>query len=183
MVIIANDKNVRAELEALRRRNRHGVIGENTAKADGASLAPGSSEYREYLRDHKGMDRFEQQKAERSEAYQRSGDVITPEKDEWHEKKAQALAKEPVERREARVRENDGRLSTAERKVSHQIRKNLYKDDVVRMASSMAERTLSKEDDKAVKRRLPKDLEKQIYDDGVQDDEFYPGGKILKKYF
>lgn len=178
-----DDKGMRAELESLRKRNRRGVDSEDTAKADGASLAPGSSEYREYLRDHQGMDRFEQQKYERGKAYRRSGDVITPEKDEWHEEKARELANAPVERRVERSRENDGRLSTAERKVSHQIRKNLYKDDVVRLASKRAERTASKEDDKAVKRRLPKDLEKQIYDDGVQDDEFYPGAKVLKKYF
>lgn len=180
---MADNKNVKAELEALRKRNRRRTIDENTAKADGASLAPGSSEYREYLRDHQGMDRFEQEKSERGKVYQRSGDVITPEKDEWHEEKAQELAKEPIERRVERAREGDGRLSTAERKVSHQIRKDLYKDDVVRMASAMAEKTASKEDDKAVKRRLPKDLEKQVYDDGVQDDEFYPGAKLLGKYF
>lgn len=180
---MADDKDMRAELESLRKRKRRDVNSEDTAKADGASLAPGSAEYREYLRDQQGMDRFEQQKAERSKAYRRSGDVITPEKDEWHEEKAQALAAEPVKRRDERAREDDGRLSTAERKVSHQIRKNLYKDDVVRMASAIAEHTDSKEDDKAVKRRLPKDLEKQIYDDGVQDDEFYPGAKVLKKYF
>lgn len=179
---MTDDKDMRAELESLRRRNRRGVDSEDTAKADGASLAPGSSEYREYLRDQQGMDSFEQEKYERSKAYSRSGDVITPDKDEWHEEQAQELANEPVERRAERAREGDGRLSTAERKVSHQIRKNLYKDDVVRMASARAERTETKEDDKAVKRRLPKDLEKQIYDDGVQDDEFYPGAKVLKKY-
>lgn len=180
---MADFKNMRAELESLRRRNRSGAGSEDTAKADGASLAPGSAEYREYLRDQQGMDRFEQQKYERNAAYLRSGDVITPKKDEWHEQKAEELAQEPVDRRAERIRTEDGRLSTAERKVSHQIRKDLYKDDVVRKAAARAELTETKKDDRAVKRRLPRDLEKQIYDDGVQDDEFYPGSKVLKKYF
>lgn len=173
-------EDIRAELEALR--NRRNNDGENTAKADGASLALGSSEYREYLRDHQGMDRFEQQKAERSKAYQRSGDVITPDIDEWHQQRAQELAQEPARRKAARMREDDGRLSTAERKISHQIRKDLYKDDVMRMAEAKAAKTPSKDDDKIVARRLPKELEKQIYDDGVQDDDFYPGAKLLNKY-
>lgn len=180
---MALEKNMHSELEALRRRKRGVTDGEDTAKADGASLAPGSAEYREYLRDKENMDEFEQQKFERSRAYGRSGDVITPNIDKWHEEKAKELANEPVERRDERLKEDDGRLSTAERKVSHQIRKDLYKDDVVRMAARRVEHTDTKEDDKAVKRRLPKDLEKQVYDDGIQDDEFYPGAKILKKYF
>ena len=130
-------ENIRDELESLRRRRPDG---ENTAKSDGASLAPGSSEYREYLRDHQGMDRFEQQKYERNKAYHRSGDVITPEKDEWHEEMAQKLADEPAKRRVLRDLDEDGRLSTAERKVSHQIRKNLHKGDVERMAAKRARR-------------------------------------------
>lgn len=180
---MADGENMRAELESLRRRNRAGAGSEDTSKADGASLAPGSAEYREYLRDQQGMDRFEQQKDERGAVYLRSGDVITPKRDEWHEEKAEELAQEPVDRRAERIRTEDGRLSTAERKVSHQIRKDLYKDDVVRKAAVRAELTESKKDDKAVKRRLPKDLERQIYDDGVQDDEFYPGNKVMRKYF
>jgi hypothetical protein len=175
-------ENIRDELESLRRRPRKSDS-ENTAKSDGASLAPGSSEYREYLRDHQGMDRFEQQKYERNKAYHRSGDVITPEKDEWHEEMAQKLAGELAKRRVMRDMDEDGRLSTAERKVSHQIRKNLHKGDVERMAAKRAAQTPSPEDDKAVKRRLPKDLDKLVYDDGVEDDEFYPGAKVLNKYF
>lgn len=180
---MTGDRDMRTELESLRKRKRCDVDSEDTAKSDGASLAPGSAEYREYLRDQQGMDRFEQQKDERGAANLRSGDVITPKRDEWHEEKAEKLAQEPVDRRAERAREDDGRLSIAERKVSHQIRKDLYKGDVVRKAAARAEQTESKKDDKAVKRRLPKDLEKQIYDDGVQDDEFYPGAKVFKKYF
>ena len=109
--------------------------------------------------------------------------MITPDIDEWHQQRAQELAQEPARRKAARMRENDGRLSTAERKISHQIRKDLYKDDVMQMAEAKAAKTPSKDDDKIVARRLPKELEKQIYDDGVQDDDFYPGAKLLNKYF
>lgn len=176
------DMNIREELEQLRRRKNNPIDSENDAKASGSNLAPGSAEYREYLMDKKGLDEFEQEVILRNTNSSRSQDNIDPKKDKWHNEREATLASEPVIRREARERSGGGMLSTAERKASHQIRKMYLKDDVEALALSRAQKTESLEDDKAVQRRLPKELDKQIYDDGIQDDDFYPGAKILNKY-
>ena len=154
---------------------------ENTSRAGGASLALGSTEYKEFVRDRNGMDEFEQEKARLDEAELRKSDKFSKD-DKWHLGRRKELASFGSELRESRERVDEDRLSTAERKVSHQVRKSLLVDDAQSAAAKLAASTETTKDDKIVKRRLPKQLKEDVYDDSVEDDDFFPGMSALKKY-
>lgn len=161
--------------------SRRKPLGENTTKSDGASLAPGSSEYREYIEDRKGMDEQEQTQAHLDDAGARETKEFSK-TDDWHEKLAERNAARSKVASEARESHDSGRLSTAERDISHQIRKMAMTDAVMRRAVKIAGETETKADDKAVHRKLPKELKKAVYNNDVTEDDYFPGSKTLNKY-
>lgn len=157
---------------------------QNSAKAGGASLEMGSSEYREYVYDHKGMDEFEQQDAERERSSGFKDDDFHKD-DAFHMERANKLANERNERRKEFDADENGRLTTAERKTAWQVRKAAAAKSAEAAAVKRAAATPSKDDDSYVARRLPKVLEDATYDDGVQEDEMddiYPGMSSINKY-
>ena len=154
---------------------------ENTSKAGGASLALGSAEHKEFVRDLKGMDEFEQERAELEESGFRKDSEFS-EDDKWHQERRKELASYGGELRTNSEKVDESRLSTAERKVSHQVRKSILVDDAQALAAKRASATETTKDDKIVKRRLPKQLEKDVYNDSVEDDDFFPGMSSLNKY-
>lgn len=164
---------------------KDGILSEDSAKADGANLGIGSTEYREMIRDHQGMDEFEQDKQIKEsrggfKAKDWRGDV-----DEFHQDREGRLAREASERVAEFERRGGGRLDTAGRKTVWQIRKDIAGKEARAAAEKDAAITPTVSDDKYVKRRLPKILEDAEYDDGVQEDEIddiYPGMKTLGKY-
>lgn len=165
-------------------KRRDDLRDQNSAKAGGASLEMGSSEYREYVYDHKGMDEFEQRDAERERSGSFSDDDFHKD-DVFHAKRADKLAHETNERRRAFDADENGRLTTAERKTAWQVRKADAAKSAESAAIRQAAATASKDDDAYVARRLPKVLEDATYDDGVQEDEMddiYPGMSSIGKY-
>lgn len=153
----------------------------NTTKSDGASLAMGSSEYRELIADRMGMDEFEQRDAKRDRAGYRETEEFKDE-DVWHQEQKSKAAEIAEGMYQEHVMANHRRLTTAQRDVSHQIQKAALTDATMKVALREAAKTETKSDDKAVKRRMPKMLEKQVYDNGVTEDDYYPGYKALHKF-
>lgn len=150
-------------------------------KSDGASLEMGSSEYRERLRDLKGMDEHEQEKDKLAEA------GFRPKTEDRFEKHEQDAYDENVENlREDMLRADanigKGRLTDTQRNVSHQIRKSLYVSQIEENAREEAEKTIETDDDEKVRRVLPNVLENDVYNEGITEDDFYPGSKTLNKY-
>lgn len=172
------------ELEAEEARNdkeRRMAGSEDDSRSGGASLQMGSTEYREMIYDHQGMDEFEQEKAESDRLGTKREDDFDP-VDKTHAELQQKLADERPKAKAYREAHEDGRLSTAERKVSHQVRKAGLVDDVKRVAGRYARGTETTADDDYVKRKLPDVLEDGVYDDGETEDDFYPGSRTIEKY-
>lgn len=152
-----------------------------SAKSDGASLEMGSSEYRERLRDLKGMDEHEQEKDKLSDAGFRpktEDRFETTERDAYDENVENL--REDMLRADANI--GKGRLTDTQRNVSHQIRKSLYVSKIEEHAREEAEKTIETDDDEKVRRVLPNVLENDVYNEGVTEDDFYPGSKTLNKY-
>ena len=78
--------------------------------------------------------------------------------------------------------DGDGVLSTGERVVSHEVRKGIAAERVLDHAEAIAAHTETKEDDKFVSRRLPKELTEAVYDEGKGVEDIYPGMSTLEKY-
>lgn len=155
--------------------------GENTTKSDGANLGMGSSEYREMVADRSGLDEFEQEEAKLAEAGLRQNDE-QPEADKWHEDRAKAAAEAPAKASEARATKDAERLSTTERNVQNQIRKMSMRGGIIARGLEMAEATDSPDDDKKMRRRLPKALDEQTYNEGASYDDYYPGSRTIKRF-
>ena len=152
-----------------------------SAKSDGASLEMGSSEYRERLRDLKGMDEHEQEKDKLADAGFRpktEDRFETTERDAYDE--GVENLREDMLRADANI--GKGRLTDTQRNVSHQIRKSLYVSKIEENAREEAEKTIETDDDEKVRRVLPNVLENDVYNEGVTEDDFYPGSKTLNKY-
>lgn len=154
---------------------------ENSSKSDGINLGLGSNEYRERVRDLQDIDEKEQEDVKKSEKGIRQMDDIkefSPEEDTYRKK----MAQEPEVMQVAREQKDNMRLSTTKRVVSNQILKSAQADNVSHVASREAAKTEGLEDDKFVKRRLPKMIEEDVYDEGESLDDFYPGSSVLDKY-
>ena len=152
-----------------------------STKSDGASLEMGSSEYRERLRDLKGMDEHEQEKDKLADAGFRpktKDRFETTERDAYDENVENL--REDMLRADANI--GKGRLTDTQRNVSHQIRKSLYVSKIEENAREEAEKTIETDDDEKVRRVLPNVLENEIYNEGITEDDFYPGSKTLNKY-
>lgn len=154
---------------------------ENTSKADGINLDPSSNEYRERVRDLKGIDELEQEDIKLSERKTKVLDDVRPSKKEkeFYQVKVE---KEPEIRELERVNRDKMRLSSTQRAVSHQILKAGQTAVLEKIATREAAKTEDTLDDKFVKRQLPKELLKDIYDEGKSLDDFYPGSSVLDKY-
>ena len=152
-----------------------------STKSDGASLEMGSSEYRERLRDLKGMDEHEQEKDKLADVGFRpktEDRFETNERDAYDE--GVENLREDMLRADANI--GKGRLTDTQRNVSHQIRKSLYVSKIEENAREEAEKTIETDDDEKVRRVLPNVLENDVYNEGVTEDDFYPGSKTLNKY-
>lgn len=165
----------RIDFDSLRRRSNKDDWTDD-AKSGGASLELGSTEYNEYVMDHQGINEFDQEKAKLDRGGERSEDVFEKERSQGED-----AQKETAQQQRDREVMESGILSTAERKISHQIRKAAMLAQVEGIAIAKAKVTPTLSDDRAA-RRLPKELNEAVYDDGVQDDDFYAGARILKKY-
>lgn len=154
---------------------------ENVSRADGASLALGSTEYRERVADLRGMDEFEQERDRLAQAGLRKAKDFssTDERAKAHDEMVSRHADQMRERFED---DDYGVLSTGERVVSHEIKKSAVADKAYKRAQAIAAETESKEDDKFVARRLPRELDRAVYDEGKDDDDIYPGMSTLNKY-
>lgn len=152
-----------------------------STKSDGASLEMGSSEYRERLRDLKGMDEHEQEKDKLADAGFRpktEDRFETAERDAYDENVENL--REDMLRADANI--GQGRLTDTQRNVSHQIRKSLYVSKIEENAREAAEKTVETDDDEKVRHVLPQVLEDDVYNEGITEDDFYPGSKTLNKY-
>lgn len=132
---------------------------ENTDKEQ-ISLAPGSAEYKERIRDLK---------------------ECSPDKpdDEFHvelESKNEIQAGDVLRENQRMDEQND----TAERKFRNQTSKRTQFGAVKSAAIVKASKTETLADDKKAKRMMPKNLDKVVYDDGVVEDDYLP--TALKKY-
>lgn len=156
-------------------------VNENTTKSDGAHLGPGSSEYREMLRDRQGLDEKEQRNAKLEEMGHR-GDSDFKKEDEWHEAEAKEAAGIASGMYRSFEEANHNALTPTQRSVSYQIRKGVKTKATMANAERIAEGTESPDDDKFVERKMPKILEKEQYNDGVTEDDYYPGSKLINKY-
>lgn len=153
---------------------------ENTTKSDGSHLLPGSSEYRERVLDLKGVDEFEQERVKLDAAgLRRSAEI--KETDAWHENEAKEAENWIADKQNLRLDSDGRRLRTAERSSQYQIRKMAERNKIVSDAQKAAAVTDSTEDDKKVKRRLPKELNESVYNNSELDLEG-PGSKVFKKY-
>lgn len=152
-----------------------------STKSDGASLEMGSSEYRERLRDLKGMDEHEQEKDKLAEAGFRpkTEDRFEHVERDAYDENVENL-REDMLRADANI--GKGRLTDTQRNVSHQIRKSLYVSKIEENAREEAEKTVETDDDEKVRRVLPTALENDVYNEGITEDDFYPGSKTLNKY-
>lgn len=153
----------------------------NSSKSDGANLALGSSEYRERVRDLQNID----EKTQDDLKVKARAEIKMEEPKPYcveHEQRREALANEPEKMSVERDKQDNMRLSTGERGVSHQILKSAQAQNVADIASKEAAKTETQEDDKFVHRRLPKMIEKDVYDEGKSLDDFYPGSSVLDKY-
>lgn len=154
---------------------------ESTSRADGASLAMGSSEYRERVMDLMGMDKFEQEDSRLEAAGFREDSDFKPEdaQAKAYADKVASFAK-TLDKTFGDV--HGDILSPAELKTAHEIRKSLLVDDAVAGAAAAAALTEDKADDKYVSHKLPKRLEKAVYDEGKDEEDIYPGMSTLEKY-
>ena len=57
-----------------------------------------------------------------------------------------------------------------------------YVSKIEEHAREEAEKTIETDDDEKVRRVLPNVLENDVYNEGVTEDDFYPGSKTLNKY-
>lgn len=154
---------------------------ENSSKSDGIHLDLGSSEYRERVRDLQNIDEKKQEDVKLKEKGLREMDDIqefSKDQADYREK----MAKEPEVMSLSREQKDNMRLSSTERVVSNQILKSTQRDNVVHKASQEAAKTETLEDDKFVKRRLPKMIDESVYNEGESLDDFYPGQSTLEKY-
>lgn len=156
-------------------------IWDNTVKADGAHLGMGSSEYRERIADLQGLDEFEQREARLAEANIRMNDE-NPSYNVEKAEEAQSNAEIPKELRHQQRVLAAMKLTPTERNVSNQIYKMSMKSEVETLGQKMAAKTEAEEDDLRMKRRLPKVLEEQVYDEGVSRDDYYPGMETIEKF-
>lgn len=157
------------------------TVNENTTKSDGSSLAMGSSEYKELIADKKGMDEFEQRAERLDDAGFRETEEFRDE-DKWHEEQSALNAGVASGMYRDYVAANSKQLTPTERIVSRQTHKKVMKGEALKEAREAAAKTPEKDDDKAVRKYLPKALEKGVYDNGVTEDDFYPGSRRLNKY-
>lgn len=153
----------------------------NSSKSDGAHLGLGSNEYRERVRDLKGIDEKEQENVKLEEKGLRQMDDVKSfsVEEEMYRKQ---MAAEPEVMQIKREQKDNMRLSDTKRLVSNQILKSAQAKNVSDKAAREAAKTESKEDDKFVHRRLPKMIEQSIYNEGESLDDFYPGKSTLEKY-
>lgn len=154
---------------------------ENNAKADGAHLGMGSSEYRERVLDLQGIDEKQQEEVKLGEKGLRQKEVIpefNPEQIQYRKEQAELVEKQE----KARVATDEKHFTATERAVSHQILKDVQAPHLEKTAEGHAAQTETEEDDHFVKRRLPKLLQEDVYNEGVSLDDFYPGSKTLEKY-
>lgn len=154
---------------------------ENSSRSDGASLALGSTEYRERVADLKGMDEFEQERHKLADAGLRKTEAFTP-TDKRAEAHDEMVGRHAEEIRERFEDDGYGVLSTGERVVSHEVRKGIAAERALGHAEAIASRTETKADDRYVSRRLPKGLKEAVYDEGKDDEDIYPGMSTLEKY-
>ena len=149
---------------------------ENASRSDGASLALGSTEYRERV-----ADEFEQERHKLAGAGLRRTEAFTP-TDKRAEAHDEMVGRHAEEIRERFEDDGYGVLSTGERVVSHEVRKGIAAERVLDHAEAIAAHTETKADDKFVSRRLPKELTEAVYDEGKGVEDIYPGMSTLEKY-
>lgn len=154
---------------------------EATSRADGASLALGSTEYRERMFDLQGLDEFEQDEQRLDGAGLRKADAVSK-FDEHNAAYRQRVGSHAGDLQQQLADENYGRFTTGEWLVDKEIRKSLAAEQAAKSAEKAAAKTETKEDDKYVARKLPKKLEEAVYDRSKEADDIYPGMKTLGKY-
>lgn len=150
------------------------------------SLTPGSSEYVEYLHD----TRLHSNTVNSDVQFSEMKDMTEEHRKEIHDKAVGHV--ETFARRDENEAYAKGIQMTNDRKQARDkatlmrnksyalIKKTELDDDAMRMAMKHAEETQTPEDDKKVKRALPKTLENIKYDDGVTEDDYLP--TALQKY-
>lgn len=156
-----------------------------SAKADGASLEMGSSEYKEMLRDHQGMDEHEQDRQKKAQSARKDFRVEKWDekaKDDFHASRENKLANEIPEKVADFVKRGSGALTRAEYEVAKHVRKMAAGKSLMGVATRDAEATVTKDDDKFVKDELPGIIDKAVYDNADEDDDIYPGSRLLNKF-
>lgn len=154
---------------------------ENTERADGTSLELGSATYASYQAGRQGMDDFEKEDQKLSDAgfttrfeFEKSDDDILK------ERSADASYVGGIKSKLAA--NNYGDLEVGERIVRKEIRKDIAAESAFAQARKEAAITEEVDDDNFVSRKLPKALEEDVYDRAKDEDDIYPGQRILEKY-
>ena len=153
----------------------------NTSRSDGASLAMGSTEYRERVADLKGVDEQlqERQKLESAGFLSCDDKSFSDKRREQYEENVSTHADVMYDEF---ADSGYGVLSTGERITNHTQRKSVAADIALKDAKRAAAKTETKKDDKFVERRLPKQLKESVYDEGKSVDDIYPGMSTLEKF-
>ena len=143
---------------------------EDTAMADGLSLAQGSREHEVYVRDRSGMDRFERRRADMASiGFGTKGDMQAPGADEFHDERYEELSHQDADT----AADNELQLSKDDTMVAERLEDHVLKHEqaerIIKFAQSRAGMTATEVDDQFVSDHLPKILERKVHDIGVSD--------------
>lgn len=152
----------------------------DTTISDGLSLDRGSAAYHELVAERAGFDEFE-----RTQEALGKEDGFASE-DAWHKEQGEQNAAYR-DRQIAAQRSREGRRqSTMARKAMHEVWKSSAAGAIFDAAEDVLmdvpdDERVQKKAEKQM-RRLPKQVEENIYDESCDYDDFLPGSRTLNKY-
>ena len=145
---------------------------QDTAIADGLSLALGSEAHENYVQNRQGMDQFERQRADlASIGFGTKGDQQAPGADEFHDERYEVLSQQDaVTSDDNELQLDRGEFGVSAKLESHVI-KHVQAEKIMRMASAKAGGTNTDIDDNFVEKVLPHILDERTHDAGIHDLE------------
>jgi hypothetical protein len=150
------------------------------------SLAMGSEEYKEFLHDNQMQSKTDFDEVRRFEIAKTQKDRVrdkhnkATDHDEHERERTYNEAHAKVMREVGTDKQKKMKTKLNQRQAYAHIKKEDQDSKAVSTARKEAEKTESPEDDKQVRRNMPKTLETLKYNDGVTEDDYLP--KALRKY-
>lgn len=141
---------------------------QDSAKSDGVSLALGSREHRDYVRDREGMDTFEQERASLAEiGFGTKGDTEAPGPDEFHDERYEELSQQDEETSDTNEQQYEAGDDARGRIMHDHVVKHVQADRIYAMANSIADSTPGLDDDHFAEDVLPGVLKSKVHDISV----------------